>query len=310
MAGHKQKTARRNVAIDSMEIEMADDAARSRLGRGLAALIGDDETPPMERARTQRKVPIESLRPNPRNPRKTFSVAELTELSDSVRERGIIQPIVVRPVAGKADAFEIIAGERRWRAAQQAGLHDVPIVALEVTDTQALELAIIENVQRADLNPLEEAAGYQSLIDEFRHNQDAIAKLVGKSRSHVANTLRLLKLSEPIKAHIRSGKLSAGHARMLVGQPNAEQLAEMIVAQGLNVRQVEALARDESKPQSKKTKATSHIAKDTYSSTLEKRMSDALGLKVSMDHRGDGGVLHIQYRDLEQLDAVVRKLES
>jgi ParB family chromosome partitioning protein len=264
----------------------------------------------MERARTQRKVPIESLRPNPRNPRKTFSVAELTELSDSVRERGIIQPIVVRPVAGKADAFEIIAGERRWRAAQQAGLHDVPIVALEVTDTQALELAIIENVQRADLNPLEEAAGYQSLIDEFRHNQDAIAKLVGKSRSHVANTLRLLKLSEPIKAHIRSGKLSAGHARMLVGQPNAEQLAEMIVAQGLNVRQVEALARDESKPQSKKTKAKSHIAKDTDTIALEKRLSDALGLKVSMDHRGDGGVLHIQYRDLEQLDAVVRKLES
>jgi ParB family chromosome partitioning protein len=298
------------VAIDSMEIAMADEAARSRLGRGLAALIGDDETPPMERARTQRKVPIESLRPNPRNPRKAFSEAELTELADSVRERGIIQPIVVRPIAGKADAFEIIAGERRWRAAQRAGLHDVPIVPLEANDAQALELAIIENVQRTDLNPLEEAAGYQALIDEFCHSQDALANLVGKSRSHVANTLRLLKLSEPIKAHIRSGKLSAGHARMLVGQPNAERLAEMIVAQGLNVRQVEALAREESKPGAKKTKAKAHVAKDADTAALEKRLSDALGLQVKLDSRGDGGVLHIHYRDLEQLDAVVRKLEG
>jgi len=287
---------------------MADEAARSRLGRGLAALIGDDETPPLERARTQRKVPIESLRPNPRNPRKAFSAAELSELADSVRERGIIQPIVVRPVAGKADAYEIIAGERRWRAAQRAGLHDIPIVMLDVTDAQALELAIIENVQRADLNPLEEAAGYQALIDEFRHNQDAIATLVGKSRSHVANTLRLLKLSEPIKAHIRSGKLSAGHARMLVGQPNAEELAEKIVAQGLNVRQVEALAREEGESHRKKAKP--RAVKDADTVALEKRLSDALGLQVSVDHRGDGGTLHIHYRDLEQLDEVLRRLEA
>jgi len=188
------------VAIDSMETAMADEAARSRLGRGLAALIGDDETPPMERARGQRKVPVEALRPNPRNPRQAFSDAELDELASSVRERGIIQPIVVRAVRGKADAYEIIAGERRWRAAQRAGLHDVPIVALDVSDGAALELAIIENVQRADLNPLEEAAGYQALIDEFDHDQEAVAKIVGKSRSHVANTLRLLKLSDPVKA--------------------------------------------------------------------------------------------------------------
>ncbi|MPZ58094.1 MAG: ParB/RepB/Spo0J family partition protein [Rhizobiales bacterium] len=289
---------------------MADEAARSRLGRGLAALIGDDETPPLERARTQRKVSIESLRPNPRNPRQTFSDAELEELAGSVRERGIIQPIVVRPFPGKADSYEIIAGERRWRAAQRAGLHDVPIVALDVSDAQALELAIIENVQRADLNPLEEAAGYQALMNEFGHGQDAVAKIVGKSRSHVANTLRLLKLSDPVKAYLHSGKLSAGHARMLIGQPNAEELAEMIVDRGLNVRQVEALARKEGKAQAKDLKPPRRTGKDADTVALEKRISDALGLQVSVDHRGTWGILHIHYRDLDQLDEVLRRLEG
>ena len=293
-----------------MEMAMADEAARSRLGRGLAALIGDDDTPPLERARTQRKVPIESLRPNPRNPRRAFSDAELDELVESIRERGIIQPIVVRPVAGKADAYEIIAGERRWRAAQRAGLHDVPIVALDVSDGEALELAIIENVQRTDLNPLEEAAGYQALIDEFAHSQDDIAKIVGKSRSHVANTLRLLKLSEPVKAYVRSGKLSAGHARMLVGQPNAEELAEMIVDRGLNVRQVEALARKDGQAQVRELKPPRRGTKDADTVALEKRISDALGLQVSVDHRGSWGILHIHYRDLDQLDEVLRRLEG
>ena len=164
-----------------------------------------------------------------------------------MRERGIIQPIVVRPVHGATDAYEIIAGERRWRAAQRAGLHDVPIVVLDVSEAEALELAIIENVQRMDLNPLEEAGGYQLLIDQFSHSQDAIAKIVGKSRSHVANTLRLLKLPEPVKAYIRDGKLSAGHARAVLGQPNPEALAKDIVERGLNVRQVEALAQQKAK---------------------------------------------------------------
>jgi ParB family chromosome partitioning protein len=298
------------VAIDSMESQMADEAARSRLGRGLAALIGDDETPPMERARAQRKVPIESLRPNPRNPRKAFSDAELAELADSVRERGIIQPIVVRPVKGKTDAYEIVAGERRWRAAQRAGLHDVPIVPLDINDAQALEFAIIENVQRTDLNPLEEAAGYLALMEEFDHDQEDVAKIVGKSRSHIANTVRLMKLSEPVKAYLRSGKLTAGHARMLVGQPNAEEFAEMIVARGLNVRQVEKLAREDGKKQVKELKPPRGGAKDADTVALEKRVSDALGLQVSVDHRGEGGTLHIHYRDLDQLDDVLRRLEG
>jgi len=225
---------------------MADDAARSRLGRGLASLIGDvgAESQSNERvSRSQRKVPIEHVRANPRNPRKLFSDTELSELSASIRERGIIQPIVVR--ARGADNFEIIAGERRWRAAQRANLHEVPIVVLDVNDGEALELAIIENVQRTDLNPLEEATGYQSLANEFNHTQDDIAKIVGKSRSHIANTLRLLKLPETVKAYINSGKLTAGHARALINHPDPEAAARDIVEKGLNVRQVEALGQEQ-----------------------------------------------------------------
>jgi ParB family chromosome partitioning protein len=287
------------------------DDGRSRLGRGLAALIGDvgEETKTVERARGQRRVPIEFLTPNPRNPRRNFSDAELDELAASVRERGVIQPIVVRPVRGAVDAFEIIAGERRWRAAQRAGLRDVPIVSIDASDEEALELAIIENVQRTDLNPLEEAGGYERLANEFDHSQEEIAKIVGKSRSHVANTMRLLKLSEPIKAYIHSGKLSAGHARMLVGQPNAEEFAEDIVARGLNVRQVETMARKSGQEQAKKLKPKRRTGKDADTVALEKRVSDALGLQVTVDHRGGWGVLHIHYSNLEQLDEVLRKLE-
>ena len=190
------------------------DEARSRLGRGLAALIGEvgptSAPASAERPRGQRRVPIEFLKPNPRNPRHNFSATDLDELTASIRERGIIQPIVVRSIKGAKDSYEIIAGERRWRAAQRAGLHDIPIVALEVSDSEALELAIIENVQRADLNPLEEAGGYQALADEFQRSHEDIAKIVGKSRSHVTNTLRLLKLPETVKAYIRDGKISAG----------------------------------------------------------------------------------------------------
>ncbi len=292
---------------------MADDAARSRLGRGLAALIGDvgDESAVVERARSgQRRVPIEFLRANPRNPRRTFADEELSELACSIRERGVLQPILVRPVAGAPDAFEIIAGERRWRAAQRASQHDVPIVLVEATDQEALELAIIENVQRSDLNPLEEAMGYQSLLDEFGHSQDDLAKIVGKSRSHVANMLRLLRLPEPVKAYLRDGKLSAGHARMLVGQPNAESLADEIVSRGLNVRQVEAMARDSGKKQAREVRAEAKGRKDPDTVALEKRLSDVLGLQVTVSHKGAGaGVLNIFYRDLEQLDEVLRRLE-
>jgi ParB family chromosome partitioning protein len=293
---------------------MAEDATRSRLGRGLAALIGDVGTESSaERPRGQRRVPTGALRPNARNPRRVFSNAELDELVASLRERGIIQPIIARSVRGVADAYEIIAGERRWRAAQRAGLHEVPVVVIEATDAEALQMAIIENVQRADLNPLEEANGYRALIDEFGNSQDEIAEIIGKSRSHVANTLRLLKLPDAVKAHIHSGKLSAGHARMLIGQPNAEELAEEIVARGLNVRQVEAMAREvgqkSAKGQANGAKSSGQAEKNANMLALEKRISDALGLVVSIDHRERGGVLSIRYRNLDQLDDVLRRLE-
>jgi ParB family chromosome partitioning protein len=288
---------------------MADDG-RSRLGRGLAALMGDvgAETATSERARSQRRVPIEYLRPNPRNPRRNFLDAELDDLAASIKERGIIQPVVVRSVHGAKDAYEIIAGERRWRAAQRAGLHEIPIVPFEVSDSEALELAIIENVQRSDLNPLEEAGGYQALASQYGHSHEDIAKVVGKSRSHVTNTLRLLKLPEPVKAYINAGKITAGAARMLIGAPDPEEMARQIVDRGLNVRQVEALAKERAKGSGKAAKKRAAKSADTLA--LERRVSDALGLAVTVDHRGERGVLQIRYRSLDQLDEVVRRLEK
>jgi len=286
--------------------------ARSRLGRGLAALIGDvgDENAVVERTRSQRRVPIEFLKPNPRNPRRMFAESELDELAASIRERGIIQPILVRTVRGAADVYEIIAGERRWRAAQRAGMHDVPVVLLEVGDREALELAIIENVQRTDLNALEEALGYQALMEEFGHGQDEVAKIVGKSRPHVGNTLRLLKLPDAVKAFLAENKISAGHARALLGQPDPEALARAIVEKGLNVRQLEALTQERASKAGKAPKrARPRVEKDADTVVLEKRLSDALGLVVTIEHRGDGGELRIRYRSLEQLDAVIGRLE-
>jgi ParB family chromosome partitioning protein len=276
--------------------------------------MGDvgDETAQADSGRKPRRAPIENLRANPRNPRRAFTEPELNELTDSIRERGIIQPIVVRAVHGQLDNFEIIAGERRWRAAQRAGLHEVPVAVVEATDAQALEFAIIENVQRADLNAIEEAAGYLALMEEFNHSQDALAQIVGKSRPHVANTLRLLKLSEPVKALVASGQLSAGHARILIGQPNALELANDIVRRGLSVRQVEAAMRKDGGARARdlRNQAKGHTsgAKDADTRALERRLSDALGLEVTVDHRGQGGTLHIKYRDLDQLDGVLKKL--
>jgi ParB family chromosome partitioning protein len=285
------------------------DDSRSRLGRGLAALIGDAaETTSVDRARHQRRVPIEFIKPNPKNPRRIYSDAELDELAASIKERGIIQPVVVRAVRGAKDIYEIIAGERRWRAAQRAGLHDVPIVTLDVSDSEALELAIIENVQRTDLNPLEEAGGYQVLLSEYHHGHDQIAKIVGKSRSHITNTLRLMTLPESVKAYINAGKISAGAARMLIGAPDPEEMAREIVERGLNVRQVEALAKERAgvadRPKKKKL-----ARKNADTLALERRVSDALGLKVVINHAARGGVLRVQYRSLDQLDEVLRKLE-
>ena len=291
---------------------MADDG-RSRLGRGLAALMGDvsaEATTTPERARTQRRVPIEYLRPNPRNPRRNFSDAELDELAASIKQRGIIQPVVVRSVRGAKDAYEIIAGERRWRAAQRAALHEIPIVPLEASDSEALELAIIENVQRTDLNPLEEGAGYQALASEYGHSHEDIAKIVGKSRSHVTNTLRLLKLPEPVKAYINAGKLTAGHARALVGLPDPEPIAREIVERGLNVRDVETLAHEHARAAGKPKKTHKRAAKDVDTLALEKRLSDSLGLAVTLEAKGESGVVHIKYRDLDQLDEIIRRLEN
>jgi ParB family chromosome partitioning protein len=287
-------------------------ADHSRLGRGLAALIGDvgDETSVADSGRKPRRAAIENLRPNPRNPRRLFTDAELDELADSIRERGIIQPIVVRVLEG--DKFEIIAGERRWRAAQRAGLHDVPIAIIEANDAQSLEFAIIENVQRADLNPIEEASGYLALMDDFNRTQDEVAHIVGKSRPHVANTMRLLKLSEPVKQLVRAGKISAGHARLLVGQPNALMIAHEIIDKGLSVRQVEADMRKDGAAQAREVQREARGlptgAKDPDTRALERRLSDVLGLEVSVDHRGENGTLRIKYRSLEQLDAILKKL--
>jgi ParB family transcriptional regulator, chromosome partitioning protein len=297
------------------EAAMAEEGTRSRLGRGLAALIGDvGEESSVERPRAQRRLPTSALRPNARNPRRSFAAAELEELAASLRERGIIQPIVVRSLRGVPDGYEIIAGERRWRAAQRAGLHEVPVVVIEATDAEALQLAIIENVQRADLNPLEEAEGYRALMEEFHNSQEEIAKIVSKSRSYIANTLRLLKLPDAVKAYIQDGKLTAGHARMLIGEANAEQLAQDIVARDLNVREVEAMARERAQKSGKKQTNGRRVhgaaAKDADTLAAEKRLTDALGLTVSIDQRrGGGGTLSIRYRDFDQLDDVIQRLE-
>jgi ParB family chromosome partitioning protein len=293
-------------------------ADHSRLGRGLAALIGDvgdENTSTPEAPRKARRAPVESMRPNPRNPRRDFTEAELAELTASIKERGIIQPIVVRELVGDIDAYEIIAGERRWRAAQRAGLHEVPIAVVDASDVQSLEFAIIENVQRADLNAIEEAAGYVALMEQCNHTQDQVAQIVGKSRPYVGNMVRLVKLPDPVKTLVRQGKLSAGHARLLVGHPNALVIAQMAIEEGYSVRQLEEWVRVDTaevgdaslKYQQKKNRAAAPV-KDADTRALERRMSDALGLEVTVDHRGDGGTLQIKYKDLDQLDAVLRKL--
>jgi len=234
--------------------------SRSRLGRGLAALIGDasDEALLADRVRGARRVPIEFLRPNPQNPRSHFDHDGLEELASSIRERGVLQPIMVRPVPNLSDAFEIIAGERRWRAAQRAGLHDVPVLVIEADDRQSLEYAIIENVQRDDLNALEEALGYERLSANFDHSQADIARIVGKSRSHVANTLRLLNLPDSVKERLHEGLLTAGHARALLALPNPEAVAQEIVERGLTVRDVERLSQRAAEETSQATAAQAH----------------------------------------------------
>lgn len=288
---------------------MAEDMPRRALGRGLAALIGDvdNDAAALERARSQRRIPIEFLRPNPRNPRKSFGAEDLEDLASSIRERGIVQPILARRVAGADNRYEIIAGERRWRAAQQAGLHEVPVLIHEATDKEALELAIVENVQRTDLNPVEEALGYQQLIDEFGYTQVALADVIGKSRPHVANTLRLLKLPQTVRTLVQDGTISAGHARALVTVSDPEAAALRIVEAGMTVREVESMAE---RPAAKKAK-TPKRNKDVDTAALEKAISDVLGLPVDIKHRTNGsGEVRIKYRTLEQLDAISRRIQQ
>jgi ParB family chromosome partitioning protein len=288
---------------------MADDT-KPRLGRGLAALIGDvgDEIGVAERGRGQRRVPVEFLRPNPRNPRKYFEESELQELSRSIKDRGIIQPIVVRPVPGRSDAFEIVAGERRWRAAQHAGLHDVPVVVVEIDDKTSLEYAILENVQRADLNPIEEAQGYSRLMAEFSYTQENLSKIIGKSRSHIANMLRLSDLPETVKTLLVNRQITAGHGRALLSVSDPQAVARRVVAEGMSVRQVEEIAQnDQTMPAKLETKSFKP-QKDPDTRALERALQDVLGLSVSIEHKGQGGELRIRYKTLEQLDGLCRRL--
>ncbi len=292
---------------------MNDNNSRRRLGRGLSALLGDDEADyeELEKARPQRELPIEQLHPGRFQPRTNFDDEEMKALVESVRARGIIQPILVRRDPVEAERYEIIAGERRWRAAQRAQLHNVPVVIREMDDQEALEIALIENIQREDLSAIEEGEAYQRLIDEFSHTQDALSKVVGKSRSHVANTLRLLTLPPEVRSMVDSGELTAGHARALVGREDAVDMAREIASGGMTVRDVESrVSRGASRPR----KSGKAPAKSADTLALERDVSDAIGLKVAINLRGGEdsgrGTLSVEFENLDQLDDVLRRLNQ
>jgi ParB family chromosome partitioning protein len=265
----------------------------------------------IDRARGQRRVPVEFLRPSARNPRRSFAEEDLADLTASIRERGILQPMIVRSISGMIDAYEIIAGERRWRAAQRAGLHDVPVILVEADDREALEIAIVENVQRTDLNAIEEAAGYERLISEFSYTQNDLAKIIGKSRSHIANTLRLSKLPDSVRQMVSDGVVSAGHARALISVPEPERMAKKIVDEGLSVRDIERLVQVETRGESKSVPAKPKLDKDPDTRAVEKALEEALGLSISIQHRPNGGgEMRIGYKTLEQLEALCRRLKA
>ena len=288
---------------------------RKGLGRGLSALLADvatiDEAPaaaPPRPAPTD-SVPIDRIRANPNQPRRDFDEKELADLAASIREKGVIQPLILRPHPVNAGDYEIVAGERRWRAAQTAGVHELPAVVRELSDAEVLELAIIENVQRADLNPHEEAHGYRQLMERFGHTQERLAEALGKSRSHIANLLRLLTLPEPVLAMLRDGRLTAGHARALVTATNPESLARQVVDRDLSVRQTEALARAAA-PNGTPRPVPRPVAKDADTRALEEDLTASLRLKVSIDHRPgqQAGELRIRYASLEELDGLCQLL--
>jgi ParB family chromosome partitioning protein len=288
--------------IKGKETAMAAGAQKTRLGRGLASLIGDRiDDAGFGAEDDQRRVPLAALKPGRFNPRRNFAEAQLEELATSIRERGLVQPLVVRPSTG--DTYEIVAGERRWRAAQLANLHDVPVVVRALTDQEAVEIAIIENVQREDLNAIEEGEGYKLLMDGHGYTQEDLAKVIGKSRSHLANTLRLLKLPDSVQDLVWSGELSAGHARPLVGRGDAEALAARAVNLGLSVRQVEALTQD------RPAKTKRHKSKDADTRAAESELHEALGLDVEIRKgKGEKGELRIRYTTLDQLEEIRHRL--
>ncbi|MDJ0943396.1 MAG: ParB/RepB/Spo0J family partition protein [Kiloniellales bacterium] len=292
---------------------MAKQDRPSNLGRGLAALLGDEteDYTTLDRVRTSKQVPVEFLHPGRLQPRRYFNEESLAALAESIRENGLLQPILVRRDPEQPDTFEIVAGERRWRAAQIAQLHEVPIVIRELSDAETLQLALIENVQREDLSPLEEADGYRQLMAEFSYTQDALANVIGKSRSHIANTLRLLNLSEPVRELLTEGKLSAGHARALLNAEAPEKLARKVVDKGLSVRETERLANQTKAKDSAPKKAARVAAeKDPNTVALERDLSALLGLKVSVTFHGSGGALTIHYNTLDQLDDVLHRLHQ
>ncbi|GAB4392262.1 MAG: ParB/RepB/Spo0J family partition protein [Kiloniellaceae bacterium] len=293
----------------------SDQSKRTNLGRGLAALFGEDneDYASLDKVRSTKAVPIEHLRPGKYQPRHRFDEDAVKALAESIKAQGILQPILVRRLPDRPNEFEIVAGERRWRAAQIAKLHEVPVLIRDLSDAESLELAIVENIQRQDLTPLEEAEGYKRLIDEFQHTQEDLARTLGKSRSHIANTLRLLSLPAGVKELLGEGKLTAGHARTLIGCDEADSLAEKIIAQGLNVRQAEKLVQS-AKGAAAGTKATKAVPaepdKDTDTLALERDLTALLGLKVSINFQGNGGSLTIHYKTLEQLDDVLHRLNQ
>ncbi|WP_455476101.1 ParB/RepB/Spo0J family partition protein [Bartonella sp. B17] len=299
---------------------MSDDLSKKRLGRGLAALIGDinlnndlthssdfDKFTESRTAVSEKLVPIESILRNPHNPRRHFTELELDNLAESIRQHGIVQPVIVRPLRDYPNQFELIAGERRWRAAQRANLSKLPVIIRDVDDKTALELAIIENVQRADLNPIEEGMGYEALLNEHGYTQADLAQVIGKSRSHVANTLRLLKLPPKVQQFLTDGQLSAGHARCLITVDNPQDLAEKVIREGLSVRQTEMLAHEQANP---KVKKRTPLEKNSETRSLEKLLADVIGMKVVIRHGKKGGDLKIHYSSLEQLDDICRRLQS
>ena len=290
----------------------ADDGKRRGLGRGLSALFGEEEiATEYSDPGGLRSIPVGRLEEGPFQPRQRFDAETLESLTDSIREKGVLEPILVRPHPNKPETYQIVAGERRWRGAQAARLHEVPVIVRDLSDRDALEIGLVENLHREDLSPLEEAEAYRRLVDDFAHTQEALAQAIGKSRSHVANTLRLLGLPEPVKRQIGEGLLSAGHARALLGADNPEDLAAEVISKGLNVRQTEKLAR-KGKPGAtgRRRGRPPKPAKDPNTAALERDLSAMLGLRVNVEERGEGGTLSIYYETLEQLDDLLQRLSD